>query len=165
MTLDSKQTGRGGVHEVRRHIDMNIVLIGNNVLRSAIRANLVSFPAQISTLTKSGGVDERIVQLYFVRGWELGSIGHRFGLCKSTVRKIITDWKVRAVSAGHIQEVYPEALATFVSDPDLAHETQDSATGIQWDAVSPSLPAIEAPRADVWLVQDQWRESPSVLSH
>ncbi len=126
---------------------MNIVLIGNNVLRAAIRENLVSFPAQVPTLTKWGGMEERIVQLYFIRGWELRRIGDRFGMCKSTVRKIITDWKARAVSAGHIQEVYPEALAALVSDPDLAHETQDSGAGIEWDTVSPSLPALDVPRA------------------
>lgn len=140
---------------------MNMILIGNNVLRSAIRENLVSFPAQIPTLTKWGGVEERIVQLYFIRGWELRNIGHRFGLGKSTVRKIITDWKVRAVSAGHIQEVYPETLAALVSDPALAHETQDSDAGIEWDTVLPSLPGVEAPRADAWVVQDQWLQSPS----
>jgi hypothetical protein len=139
---------------------MNMILIGNNVLRSAIRENLVSFPAQIPTLTKWGGVEERIVQLYFVRGWELRSIGNRFGLCKSMVRKIITEWKVRAVSGGHIQEVYPEALAALVRDPDIAQETQDSGAGVEWDAVSSSLPALEASRTDAWLVQDQWLASP-----
>jgi hypothetical protein len=139
---------------------MNMVLIGNNVLRSAIRENLVSFPAQIPTLTKWGGVEERIVQLYFIRGWELRNIGHRFGLCKSTVRKIITDWKVRAISAGHIQEVYPEALAALVSGPALADETQDSDAGIEWDTVLPSLPAVGAPRGVAYLVQDQWLQSP-----
>jgi len=94
---------------------MNVALIGNSVLRYAIRRNLVSFPSQIPTLVKHEQLQERVVLLYFVRGWQCRAICNRYGLSKSTVQKLILEWKIRAVSAGYIQEIHPEALATITS--------------------------------------------------
>ena len=88
---------------------MSLALLGNEALRSAIRRNLVSFPAQAPVFTRGNGLDPRIVVLYFVRGWRVRSICDRYGLTKSTVRKIITDWTSRAIAAGYIQEITSDA--------------------------------------------------------
>lgn len=93
---------------------MDLTLIGNDVLRAAIRENFVSFPSQIPAFTQRGDMRERIVQLYFVRGWEIKAVCERFGLSRSTVRKLLSDWKARAVGAGYIQEIDPEGLAALV---------------------------------------------------
>lgn len=98
--------------------DMNLALIGNTVLRVAIRCNLVSFPAQIPAFTKGGDEQKRIVQLYFVRGWTARAICHRYGLSKSALRALLSDWKIRAVAAGYIQDIYPEALADLATGDD-----------------------------------------------
>ena len=90
---------------------MELALIGNSFLRNAIRENLVSFPSQLPAFTKRGGVQERMVQLYFVRGWPMKIIAERYGLTKSGVRKLISDWRVRAVAAGYIQDIRPESFA------------------------------------------------------
>lgn len=64
-------------------------------------------------------MQERIVQLYFVRGWQLQSICERYQLGKSTVRKLLSDWKVRAIAAGYIIEIDAEALATLAGEAEL----------------------------------------------
>lgn len=94
---------------------MNLALIGNTVLRSAIRCNLVSFPAQIPAFTKGGDEQNRIVQLYFVRGWSARAICDRYGLSKSALRTLLSDSKIRAVAEGYIQDIYPESLADLAA--------------------------------------------------
>lgn len=97
---------------------MEFALVGNSTLRSAIQQNLVSFPSQVPSFMKRGDLQERIVQLYFVRGWQLQSICKRYGLGKSTVRKLLSDWKIRAVAGGYIQEIDPEAFAILAGEPE-----------------------------------------------
>jgi hypothetical protein len=91
---------------------MNLALIGNSELRNGIRRNLVSFPAQVPSFTKTGDRQERFAMLYFVRGWEIKTLCDRYGLTKSTMRKAISDWTARAVAAGYIQEIYPGAVVS-----------------------------------------------------
>jgi phosphoribosylformylglycinamidine (FGAM) synthase-like enzyme len=98
---------------------MNVALFGNSVLRSAIQRNLVSFPSQIPAFVKYGDMQERVVQLYFVRGWQMRKICDRYRLSKSTVGKLISEWKIRAVAAGYIQEIHTEALAALASEKDV----------------------------------------------
>jgi hypothetical protein len=88
---------------------MSLALLSIAVLRTAIRRNLVSFPAQAPAFTKGDHRQKRIALLYFVRGWEVRAICERYGLTKATVRKAITDWTIRAVAGGYIQEIYPPA--------------------------------------------------------
>ena len=64
---------------------------------------------------------ERMAQLYFVRGWPIKAICERYGCGKSTVRKLISEWKIRAVAAGYIQEIDPEALLKLASEEDAGH--------------------------------------------
>jgi hypothetical protein len=95
--------------------DMNLALIGNTMLRAAIRRNLVSFPSQIPAFTKGGDAQKRVVQLYFVLGWPSKAICDRYGLTKSTLRTLLSDWKIRAVAAGYIQDIHPEFLAVLAA--------------------------------------------------
>jgi hypothetical protein len=98
--------------------DMNLSLIGNTVLRAAIQCNLVSFPSQIPAFTKGGDEQKRIVQLYFVRGWRTMAICARYSISKSTLRMLLSEWKIRAVAAGYIQNIHPESLAALATGDD-----------------------------------------------
>jgi len=113
---------------------VNLALVGNNTLRSAIQRNLVSFPSQIPAFTKGGDTHERIVQLYFVRHWPTRAICDRYGIGRSTVRKLLSEWKVRAVSAGYIQDVDPEALTVLASEEHVDHFTASKTT---WEMALP----------------------------
>jgi hypothetical protein len=97
---------------------MNLALIGNTFLRAAIQCNLVSFPSQIPAFTKGGDEQRRIVQLYFVCGWRTTAICDRYGISKSTLRMLLSEWKIRAVAAGYIQDIHPESFAGPASGDD-----------------------------------------------
>jgi hypothetical protein len=83
----------------------------NAGLRQAIKSNAVSFPSQTPCFagSASGGLHWRIAQLYFVSGWSVGRICLRHGLSKQMVRNILNQWRLRAVAAGFVQEIQPEA--------------------------------------------------------
>jgi transposase-like protein len=93
-------------------------LLGNTLLRIAITRNLVSFPAQICSFMRRvpGDLQERIVQLYFVRGWSVRAICERYGLSKAMAHKLIAEWRVRAVESGCIQEIEPGTLDALVQE-------------------------------------------------
>jgi hypothetical protein len=95
-----------------------IALYGNTLLRIAVRRNLVSFPAQVPTFMKqpAGTLQQRVVQLYFVRGWSVRNICDRFRLGKKIVQNLLSDWRVRAIAAGLIQEIEPEDLERMVME-------------------------------------------------
>jgi hypothetical protein len=78
-------------------------------LREAIRANLVSFPSQVPTFIKHErpDVQRRLAQLYFVLGWDCGTIGARYELVSARVRQILNTWARRAVETGYIQHIPP----------------------------------------------------------
>ena len=85
----------------------------NAGLRQAIRNNSVSFPSQTPCFAgnggnAAGGLHWRIAQLYFVSGWSVGRICQRHGLSKQMVRNILSQWRLRAVAAGFVQEIQPE---------------------------------------------------------
>jgi transposase-like protein len=123
-------------------MDMTLALLGNTLLRTAITRNLVSFPAQVRSFMKrsSGDLQERIVQLYFVRGWSVRKICERYGLSKAMAHKLLAEWRIRAVESGYIQEIEPGNLAGLVDVPD-AREAH--AGGIQ-SAMPVYLPAPAA---------------------
>jgi hypothetical protein len=85
----------------------NLTLFGNQLLRTAIRENRVSFPAQMPVFAKQreGEVQWRIAHLYFVRGWSMADLAARFSLNKEMTRRTIDSWRVRAISSGYIQEI------------------------------------------------------------
>jgi transposase-like protein len=101
-----------------RDTHMTLTLLGNTLLRAAITRNLVSFPSQVRPFMKrtSGDLQERIVQLYFVRGWSVRNICDRYGLSKAMAHKLLVEWRVRAVESGHIQEIEPGILAAMVQE-------------------------------------------------
>lgn len=80
---------------------------GNAILRRAIRDNLVSFPSQVPTLSKSPRPDMqwRAVLLYLVRNWPLSKIAARYQAPEWRIAQIVHDWSVRAFAAGHIQVI------------------------------------------------------------
>ena len=95
---------------------MNISLIGNSALRAAIQRNLVSFPSQIPAFMKRPGDDtqQRIAHLYFSRGWQIRNICARYGLSKATVQRFVSEWRIRAIGAGYIQDIHPEDLNVLI---------------------------------------------------
>jgi hypothetical protein len=101
---------------------MNISLIGNSALRIAIQRNLVSFPVQIPAFMKRPGDDsqQRIAHLYFSRGWPIRNICSRYGLSKPTVQRLLSEWRIRAVAAGFIQDIHPEDLHLLIHLKDEA---------------------------------------------
>ena len=117
---------------------MTLALMGNTLLRTAITRNLVSFPAQIRPFMKrnSGDLQQRIVQLYFVRGWSVRSICDRYGLSKAMAHKLLGEWRVRAVESGYIQEIEPGSLAAFLRE--------SSVQAGEFDTGRPAVPLPEA---------------------
>jgi hypothetical protein len=96
-------------------------LIGNSALRLAVSRNLVSFPSQVPGFMRRprGEVQARIVQLSFVRGWAIGQICARFRLNKVAVMRLLSEWRIRAVAAGYIQDIRPDATTPLVEALDL----------------------------------------------
>jgi hypothetical protein len=105
---------------------MTLALVGNTLLRAAIARNLVTFPGQIQPFMKrtSGDLQERIVQLYFVRGWTVRSICERYAMSKAMVHKLLAEWRVRAIESGYIQEIEPGCLAGL--QPEMNGASNDS---------------------------------------
>lgn len=116
---------------------MDISLIGNSALRIAIQRNLVSFPAQIPAVVKKQedkkqedkrpedkrqeyDTQQRIAHLYFARGWQVRDICARYGLGKAMVQRLVSEWRIRAVSAGYIQDIHPEDLDALIHIRDEA---------------------------------------------
>ena len=97
---------------------MTLALLGNTLLRTAITRNLVSFPAQIQPFMKraSGDLQERIVMLYFVRGWSVRMICERYDLSKAMAHKLLAEWRIRAIESGYIQEITPGGLEALNSE-------------------------------------------------
>ena len=127
--------------------NMTLALLGNTLLRIAITRNLVSFPAQVRPFMKrsSGDLQERIVQLYFVRGWSVRSICERYGLSKAMAHKLLAEWRIRAVESGYIQEIEPGNLAGLA---DAANTHEASVSGIPSGMPVYTPAAMEAQEPD-----------------
>jgi transposase-like protein len=111
---------------------MTLALLGNTLLRSAITRNLVSFPAQIQPFMRrtSGDLQERIVMLYFVRGWSVRMICERYGLSKAMAHKLLAEWRIRAIESGYIQEIKPGGLEELSSEA-IAEEKEEVAVACE----------------------------------
>src|SRR5580658_1455284 len=88
----------------RVHIDLE-----NRILRQAVQENLVSFPSQVPVFGKQSRPDlqQKLVLLYFVRGWTMDDIAQRYGLGRQRMGQILTAWRMRAVKEGYIQAIEP----------------------------------------------------------
>jgi hypothetical protein len=121
-----------------------IAMFGNTMLRVAVRRNLVTFPAQIPVFMKqpAGLTQQRVVQLYFVRGWSVRDICNRYSLAKKLVQNLLADWRVRAIAAGLIQEIEPEDLDRLYQEQQGQTDPQQSdAPGV---AAQPQAASVTA---------------------
>ena len=118
----------------------SLALFGNKVLRSAIERNQVSFPAQVPVFAKheAGEIQARIVQLYFVAGWTIRQIGQRYRMTGETVRKSLTEWRVRAISSGYLQEIGSDVF------PELAGRAPEESEDQTPEAI-PALKVVPIP--------------------
>ena len=91
----------------------DLALLGNRALQVAVRRNLVCFPSQAPIFGKrpQRDVQWRLAVLYFIRGWSTREIARRYGLTRERCGQIITDWRIRAVNMGYIQDVTPDDFA------------------------------------------------------
>jgi transposase-like protein len=69
----------------------------------------------------------RIIQLYFVAGWTVRDISKRYNMTAEMARKSLTEWRIRAISSGYIQEIGPEILPLLASSSDPAEDPDDEA--------------------------------------
>ena len=99
----------------------SLALFGNKVLRSAIERNLVSFPAQVPAFAKHqiGRTAGPYSATLLRRGMDDSGNRHALHMSSEKVRKSLTEWRVRAISSGYIQEIGPDIL------PALAGTTLD----------------------------------------
>jgi len=94
-------------------------------LRRAIRANWISFPSQVPAFSGCGPPDfaRKLVQLYFVMGWDIAKIGSRYGLCAGRVACVLNAWKVRAAEAGYLQHIPPsDVMKELLVESNVAHD-------------------------------------------
>jgi hypothetical protein len=112
---------------------MDLALLGNRALQVAVRRNLVCFPSQAPIFGKlpRRDVQWRLAVLYFIRGWSTREIARRYGLTRERCGQIITDWRIRAVNMGYIQDVTPQdpdprALAAMQTGPEGAGAATES---------------------------------------
>jgi hypothetical protein len=119
---------------------MNLALVGNADLRCAIQLNLVSFPSQIPGLMRGEEAYGRLVQLYFILGWSPTGLCERYRLNKSTVWRLISDWKNRAVAAGYIQAIDQEALAALIPEEEIRRA--EAFRHPETDSFSPFLKSV-----------------------
>ena len=77
-----------------------------NALRSAIQTNKVSFPAQTPCFNQSrADIQWRLVQLYFVRGWNCIQLGRRYNLTRQRIEQLLAQWVDCASTLGYMQEI------------------------------------------------------------
>ena len=117
---------------------MTLALLGNALLRTAITRNLVTFPAQVQPFMKRtmGDMQERIVQLYFVRGWSVRNICDRYGMSKAMVHKLLAEWRIRAVESGYIQEIEPDCLSALEAEG--SNDIRENGVGGNMEAICPN---------------------------
>src|ERR1700732_5353213 len=85
---------------------MNIPQMRINALRTAIQANKVSFPAQTPCFNQSrADIQWRLVQLYFVRGWNCVHLARRYNLTRQRIEQLLAQWVDCASKLGFLQEM------------------------------------------------------------
>jgi len=83
-------------------------------VRTEIRANRVTCPAQIPTFPGSyrPHVQSNVAQLYFLMGWSVAKIADRYRLARSQTRQVLNEWKQRAARAGYVQHIPPPEIVS-----------------------------------------------------
>jgi hypothetical protein len=89
---------------------MGLTMLGNREIQTLIRSNYVCFPAQAPIFGERSrrNLQWRLAVLYFVQGWTTRAIAERYGLRRERCGQIISDWRIRAIALGYIQDVTPE---------------------------------------------------------
>ena len=100
---------------------MHPVLLGNRSRQIALRRNLVSFPSQVPSFGQppQRELQWRFAVLYFIHGWPTQALAKRYGLTRERCGQIISDWRIRAVRLGYIQDVTPEPLPENGAAPNV----------------------------------------------
>jgi Transposase len=95
--------------------DKKLLQMRVDELRAAIWKHQVSFPSQIPTFSKHTRPDlqRKLVQLYFICGWNGPKIRARYGLSAQRFQQILSTWKRRAVELGFIQTIPPSEALSF----------------------------------------------------
>ena len=130
---------------------VELALLGNRTLQNLVRGNFVCFPSQAPVFGQKSRRDLqwRLAVLYFVRGWSTRSIADRYGLTRERCGQIISDWRIRAVALGYIQDVTPEGtdlvrLADAHAVMPIAKPHSNGNVQSRTN-VSPSVPAVPVP--------------------
>jgi hypothetical protein len=123
-------------------------------LREAIRNNWVSFPSPVPTFKKHDRPDLqwKLVQLYFVRGWNCKSIADRYGFSRQRSRQILMTWKRRAVEMGYIQYIPPPENLSIAAPI-------QSALLLASDFLPPSVPHPVFASASAVPVASEWMKT------
>ena len=96
---------------------MELVLLSNRSLQLAVRSNLVCFPSQAPVFGKHSrrDIQWRLAVLYFIRGWPTRAIARRYGLTRERCGQLISDWRIRAVNMGYIQDITPDEACLYAA--------------------------------------------------
>jgi len=88
---------------------VNIAEMRISALRDAIRSNQVSFPSQTPCFPNQSRADIqwRLVQLYFVRGWNCLQLARRYNLTRQRIEQLLAQWVETAARLGYLQETSP----------------------------------------------------------
>ena len=110
----------------------DLALFGNRALQMAVRRNWVCFPAQAPVFGRlpRREIQWRLAVLYFVRGWSTRQIAERYGLTRERCGQIISEWRIRAVNMGYIQDVTPAGLdevtmLSLTEEADRENQSED----------------------------------------
>jgi len=106
-----------------------------DALRNAIRANRVSFPAQVPIFAcqHRAEVQWRLVALYFVHGWPVKRIAERYKVTTRRIQQLLRQWVSRARTLGYLQEI-PTENACEVPALSASHRS--------WEDEIPALAGI-----------------------
>lgn len=98
-------------------LDKPLLAMRVDQLRDAIRRNEVSFPSQIPVFSRHTRPDlqRKLVQLYFVSGWNAPQIRARYALGVQRFQQVLSTWKNRAIQLGYIQVIPPDERALALS--------------------------------------------------
>jgi hypothetical protein len=97
---------------------MNIAQMRISALRSAIQTNQVSFPAQTPRFSQSrADIEWRLVQLYFVRGWNCIQLARRYNLTRQRIEQLLAGWVDCASKLGFLQEIPAPSLRIIPRTP------------------------------------------------
>jgi hypothetical protein len=111
---------------------MNIAQLRINALRTAIQTNTVSFPAQTPCFNQSrADIQWRLVQLYFVRGWNCIRLARRYNLTRQRIEQLLAEWVDCASKLGFLQEIPAsvEISDGWQASPAVANERRPLAAG------------------------------------